>query len=199
MSICFFFNDTATTEIYTLSLHDALPISSVQIAAPGTFIYATSGGFNGYAYVRGTSFAAPIAAAALGLIKAADPTLTPKAAINRLLEGGDFDARLAGVVKSGKRVNLAGALAPFHPWSGLAPLGATQPITMYSDSIGAQYATFISAVSSSPSVAVLTGDAAAGWAVSPVSPGIASFTLSFPAGSAPVGSWETGPDRKSVV
>src|SRR2546430_6166719 len=26
----FFFNDTATTEIYTLSLHDALPISTVQ-------------------------------------------------------------------------------------------------------------------------------------------------------------------------
>src|SRR2546422_3199451 len=25
--LCFFFNDTATTEIYTLSLHDALPIS----------------------------------------------------------------------------------------------------------------------------------------------------------------------------
>src|SRR3712207_9205295 len=27
-SLLFFFNDTATTEIYTLSLHDALPISS---------------------------------------------------------------------------------------------------------------------------------------------------------------------------
>src|SRR2546422_4103482 len=27
MSHIFFFNDTATTEIYTLSLHDALPIS----------------------------------------------------------------------------------------------------------------------------------------------------------------------------
>src|SRR3712207_7863282 len=27
-SLIFFFNDTATTEIYTLSLHDALPISS---------------------------------------------------------------------------------------------------------------------------------------------------------------------------
>src|SRR2546421_1627749 len=26
MSLLFFFNDTATTEIYTLSLHDALPI-----------------------------------------------------------------------------------------------------------------------------------------------------------------------------
>src|SRR2546430_6095726 len=29
MTIFFFFNDTATTEIYTLSLHDALPISHV--------------------------------------------------------------------------------------------------------------------------------------------------------------------------
>src|SRR5256886_10913984 len=37
-TICslFFFNDTATTEIYTLSLHDALPISATleQDAAP---------------------------------------------------------------------------------------------------------------------------------------------------------------------
>src|SRR5205085_10413274 len=28
--LSFFFNDTATTEIYTLSLHDALPISAVE-------------------------------------------------------------------------------------------------------------------------------------------------------------------------
>src|SRR5258707_14847409 len=27
----FFFNDTATTEIYTLSLHDALPISGLRV------------------------------------------------------------------------------------------------------------------------------------------------------------------------
>src|SRR2546430_11125508 len=27
----FFFNDTATTEIYTLSLHDALPISCIRV------------------------------------------------------------------------------------------------------------------------------------------------------------------------
>src|SRR2546430_15704152 len=36
----FFFNDTATTEIYTLSLHDALPISSRSApprAAPVAF------------------------------------------------------------------------------------------------------------------------------------------------------------------
>src|SRR5256885_13188766 len=30
--IFFFFNDTATTEIYTLSLHDALPISQAEKA-----------------------------------------------------------------------------------------------------------------------------------------------------------------------
>src|ERR1035438_4339330 len=30
----FFFNDTATTEIYTLSLHDALPICSRSVALP---------------------------------------------------------------------------------------------------------------------------------------------------------------------
>src|SRR5256885_13921491 len=31
----FFFNDTATTEIYTLSLHDALPISGRQSVEDG--------------------------------------------------------------------------------------------------------------------------------------------------------------------
>src|SRR3712207_7121158 len=33
--LVFFFNDTATTEIYTLSLHDALPISSVSQRSSG--------------------------------------------------------------------------------------------------------------------------------------------------------------------
>src|SRR3712207_9527265 len=32
----FFFNDTATTEIYTLSLHDALPISAPATRRPAT-------------------------------------------------------------------------------------------------------------------------------------------------------------------
>src|SRR2546430_16728413 len=33
----FFFNDTATTEIYTLSLHDALPISKSESGPPGQY------------------------------------------------------------------------------------------------------------------------------------------------------------------
>src|SRR5882757_10737621 len=39
VSYVFFFNDTATTEIYTLSLHDALPIS-----VPGSSPNACSDG-----------------------------------------------------------------------------------------------------------------------------------------------------------
>src|SRR2546429_7166892 len=33
--VFFFFNDTATTEIYTLSLHDALPIYALRRAGAG--------------------------------------------------------------------------------------------------------------------------------------------------------------------
>ena len=33
----FFFNDTATTEIYTLSLHDALPICLRECTLPSRF------------------------------------------------------------------------------------------------------------------------------------------------------------------
>src|SRR2546430_7726160 len=36
----FFFNDTATTEIYTLSLHDALPIYSAA-CTPSTPVYSS--------------------------------------------------------------------------------------------------------------------------------------------------------------
>src|SRR2546423_15245784 len=40
----FFFNDTATTEIYTLSLHDALPISPVPPEGfyPGEYLKDTA-------------------------------------------------------------------------------------------------------------------------------------------------------------
>src|SRR2546421_3683801 len=47
--IFFFFNDTATTEIYTLSLHDALPISAHGLAAGQSATIAGVGvsGYNG--------------------------------------------------------------------------------------------------------------------------------------------------------
>src|SRR4051794_41701830 len=39
VSSFFFFNDTATTEIYTLSLHDALPICSVVALPPRSGVW----------------------------------------------------------------------------------------------------------------------------------------------------------------
>src|SRR2546430_9289723 len=53
MFFFFFFNDTATTEIYTLSLHDALPISDtidrdvrrkLQVRLPVQFLKAQQAG-----------------------------------------------------------------------------------------------------------------------------------------------------------
>ena len=46
-SVVFFFNDTATTEIYTLSLHDALPISGQAVLF-----------FNDYSNLLGSDLAA---------------------------------------------------------------------------------------------------------------------------------------------
>src|SRR5256886_7252730 len=78
----FFFNDTATTEIYTLSLHDALPISSDQdtrssfsnygdeivwVAAPGEAIVTTYP-FSTYAAGWGTSFSAPFVSGGSSLL-----------------------------------------------------------------------------------------------------------------------------------
>src|SRR5258707_12537401 len=40
----FFFNDTATTEIYTLSLHDALPICFVRDVEPGEIVIIDGNG-----------------------------------------------------------------------------------------------------------------------------------------------------------
>src|SRR6266566_6077340 len=44
----FFFNDTATTEIYTLSLHDALPILAWMWPPDNTSICGDGGSIGGY-------------------------------------------------------------------------------------------------------------------------------------------------------
>src|SRR5690349_22886853 len=54
--VFFFFNDTATTEIYTLSLHDALPIlASSWRKAPSTKVDVMVAGFTGTSTVHSMS------------------------------------------------------------------------------------------------------------------------------------------------
>src|SRR3712207_7848476 len=56
----FFFNDTATTEIYTLSLHDALPISSTSTATPSPSAPCSAGaGCRGRRWRASASASAP--------------------------------------------------------------------------------------------------------------------------------------------
>src|SRR2546429_7189207 len=43
LTLLFFFNDTATTEIYTLSLHDALPISDALLVLSLTVFICSTG------------------------------------------------------------------------------------------------------------------------------------------------------------
>src|SRR5256885_5595105 len=66
----FFFNDTATTEIYTLSLHDALPICGAgyyytPTQTNSSNAYATTAPFGGVFIINGVAFDDPYASIGL--------------------------------------------------------------------------------------------------------------------------------------
>src|SRR5258708_10355229 len=56
MLIFFFFNDTATTEIYTLSLHDALPIWTSAYTPARNTTFCTSSISSGPARMRSSTY-----------------------------------------------------------------------------------------------------------------------------------------------
>ncbi len=174
-------------------------VNSVQLAAPGDSMVSTWTGTNGYGVGGGTSFSAPVAATGAALIMAGNPSMTPEDAISRLEFGGDFDERLLDRVATSRRVNLAGTLAPFYPYSGWSYLDSITTIELYSDPTSASYGSITGGQSADNTVAVLAGDQVNGWFVSPVGPGIADFTLYFGSGSAPVVSYQTGPWRVTAI
>ena len=97
-------------------------------------------------------------------------------------------------------MNLAGALAPFHPFSGLAPLnGSSQPIYAYTDNVSATYGTITNVIANTSSVATIATISATAFAISPVAPGIADFTIEYSGASAPVGTYDTGPWRVTGI
>src|SRR3712207_7652934 len=57
---CFFFNDTATTEIYTLSLHDALPISARRLSGATGPLVRDQRRLRGWVDGSGRSISTPI-------------------------------------------------------------------------------------------------------------------------------------------
>src|SRR3712207_9256447 len=101
----FFFNDTATTEIYTLSLHDALPISS---AGRGSDAGSGSGGRDGDVVGAG-------AASGVGAAPPSSPAVAEHADNNRTATVPSAAGPVRRLTVSSRTVRGTGS---FHEWWG---------------------------------------------------------------------------------
>ncbi|VAX35724.1 hypothetical protein MNBD_PLANCTO03-923 [hydrothermal vent metagenome] len=82
---------------------------SVDLAAPGEQVYTTLVG-GVYGFVSGTSFASPIVAGAVGLLKAYKPNASAVEIRQALIDSSDILPSLQGRVVSGGRLNMERAL-----------------------------------------------------------------------------------------
>src|SRR5215813_7210578 len=92
MLLSFFFNDTATTEIYTLSLHDALPISAPVRPSPVTML-TTPGGSSAW---RSTS---QKSSADSGVVSAGlSTTVLPAASAGAIFQASISSGKFHGMI-----------------------------------------------------------------------------------------------------
>lgn len=84
--------------------------TSVDLGAPGTAVLSTVPG-NGYALESGTSMAAMMVAGAAALVLSANDSLTSEELKDVLMSSGDLKPSLTGVTVSGRRLNVAAAVA----------------------------------------------------------------------------------------
>ncbi len=171
---------------------------SVQLAGPGQAVLSLGPLDGQYENWDGTSFSSPLAAGVAALVMGQAPALAPSTAIRRLTQGGVFQKSYLGRLKSARRLNLAGALSPFYPYSGLAYLGSAIPLRLYDDPLSASFGAAVTGSSRQPEVAVFK-DTGSGYAVSPVAPGLATFALSFPDSTAGISTLKTGPWRVTAL
>ncbi len=93
--------------------------NSVDVAAPGALVYSTSVG-NSYAYMTGTSMAAPHVSGLAILLWSDDFTLTYDQVKDHILGGVDILGSLSGYIATGGRINAYNSLALPLPPSDLA-------------------------------------------------------------------------------
>jgi len=124
----------ATTQTDALRTSSCYGSTSVDIGAPGESIYSTYFSSNSsYGTMSGTSMATPLVAGCLAVLKAQYPASDYLSLINRIYIGGSSVSSLSGKVKSGKRLNLYGALQATPPLS--PPAGVTASDGTYSDKV----------------------------------------------------------------
>jgi subtilisin family serine protease/subtilisin-like proprotein convertase family protein len=88
--------------------------TNVDLAAPGVSILSTTRN-NTYSTFSGTSMATPHVAGAMALVWGANPSLTYRQVIDRILQNVDPKASLTGKVATGGRLNVAKALGGSTP------------------------------------------------------------------------------------
>ncbi len=109
---------------------------SVEIFAPGESILSTvNSGTSAYGELSGTSMATPFVTGAVALLRARYPADTYRQTINRILNGADRIAALAGRAQTGGRLDLANALTtaantpPNATFAGRTVLAGLDPQT----------------------------------------------------------------------
>src|SRR3712207_8380838 len=96
----FFFNDTATTEIYTLSLHDALPIYLVPLLVRSVIDLALAGAVQGARRQRADIADHPLA------VRRGDQIQRRSRLARPPLHDGDESTDAAGPILLGEAVDL---------------------------------------------------------------------------------------------
>ena len=82
--------------------------ATVDLTAPGRHILSTVPG--GYAHVSGTSFSTPFVTGAVALLKSMVPQASAAQIRDAILRGVDQRPQLAGLVATGGRLNMVGAM-----------------------------------------------------------------------------------------
>ena len=100
----------STTESDRMSSFSCYGRTTVDLGAPGSNIYSTTPG-NNYESFSGTSMATPHVAGALALMYSVNPGLTATDAKRIIMSTGTAISALSGTTVSGKRLDVAAAIA----------------------------------------------------------------------------------------